>query len=73
MSDQPVARPLPKHMTTQTENKLIHTKHPCLSWDSNQIISAFERSKAVHALDRAATVTGNATSLGKVIKEDVRQ
>jgi hypothetical protein len=30
MSDQPVARPLPKHRTAQ-----IHTKHPCLEWDSN--------------------------------------
>jgi hypothetical protein len=26
-SDQPVARPLPKHRTTQTQNKRIHTKH----------------------------------------------
>jgi hypothetical protein len=28
--DQPVARPLPTHSTTQTQNK-----HPCLEWDSN--------------------------------------
>jgi hypothetical protein len=32
-SDQPDARPLPAHMTTQTQNKRAHThthKHPCL-------------------------------------------
>jgi hypothetical protein len=30
--DQPVARPLPTHRTTQTQNK---HKHPGLQWDSN--------------------------------------
>jgi hypothetical protein len=30
--DQPVARPLPTHRTTQTQNKRIET---CLEWDSN--------------------------------------
>jgi hypothetical protein len=34
MSDQLVARPLPAHRTTQTQNKRIH-RHPCLEWDSN--------------------------------------
>jgi hypothetical protein len=34
-SDQPVARPLPKHRTTQTQNKHIYTKHPCPKCDSN--------------------------------------
>jgi hypothetical protein len=29
MSDQPVARPLPTHRTTQTENKRTQ-RHPCL-------------------------------------------
>jgi hypothetical protein len=33
-SDQPVARPLPTHRATQTQNKRTH-KHPCLMWDSN--------------------------------------
>jgi hypothetical protein len=32
--DQPVARPLPTHRTTQTQNKRTH-KHPCLERDSN--------------------------------------
>jgi hypothetical protein len=34
-SDQLVARPLPKHRTTQTQNKHVHTKYPCLVWNSN--------------------------------------
>jgi hypothetical protein len=33
--DQLVARPLPIHRTTQTqENAHTHTKHPCSKWDS---------------------------------------
>jgi hypothetical protein len=32
-SDRPVARPLPTHRTTQTQNKRTH-RHPCLEWDS---------------------------------------
>jgi hypothetical protein len=34
-SDQPVARPLPTHTTTQTQNKGTQYRHPCLEWDSN--------------------------------------
>jgi hypothetical protein len=34
MGDQPVARPLPTHRTTQTQNKRTH-RHPCFEWDSN--------------------------------------
>jgi hypothetical protein len=33
-SDQPVARPLPTHRTTQTQKKCTH-RHSCLEWDSN--------------------------------------
>jgi hypothetical protein len=33
--DQPVARPLPTHRTTQTQNKRTQYRHPCLEWDSN--------------------------------------
>jgi hypothetical protein len=33
-SDKSVARPLPTHRTTQTQNKRIY-RHPCLEWDSN--------------------------------------
>jgi hypothetical protein len=32
--DQPVARPLPTHRTTRTQNKRTH-RQPCLDWDSN--------------------------------------
>jgi hypothetical protein len=31
-SDQPVARPLPTHRTTQTQNKLTH-RHPGFEWN----------------------------------------
>jgi hypothetical protein len=34
-TDQLVAKPLPKHRTTKTQNKHIH-KHPCLMGDSNR-------------------------------------
>jgi hypothetical protein len=33
--DQPVARSLPSHRTTQTQNKRTQYRHPCLQWDSN--------------------------------------
>jgi hypothetical protein len=32
--DQPVARPLPTHRTTEPQNKRTN-RHPCLEWDSN--------------------------------------
>jgi hypothetical protein len=32
--DQPVARPLPKHRTIETQNKRTN-RHLCLEWDSN--------------------------------------
>jgi hypothetical protein len=32
--DQPVARPLPTHRTTQTQNKRTQCRHPCLELDS---------------------------------------
>jgi hypothetical protein len=51
---QLVARPLPKHRITQTQNKHIHIPniHALCG------IRASERVKTVHALDRSATVTG---------------
>jgi hypothetical protein len=33
--DQPVARPLPTHRTTQTQNKRTQYIHPSPEWDSN--------------------------------------
>jgi hypothetical protein len=58
MSDQLVARPLPKHRTTQTQNKRIHIKTSMSYVGFEPTIPASERAKTVHALDRAATVTG---------------
>jgi hypothetical protein len=59
-SDQPVARPLPKHRITQTQNKHIHTSN----------IHAFSgirthdpSVRASDDLDRAATVIGYETEL----------
>jgi hypothetical protein len=52
--DQPVARPLPTHRTTQTQNKRIQTSMPRVGLEAT--IPAFERAKTVHALARAATV-----------------
>jgi hypothetical protein len=57
MSDQVVARPIPEHWTTQTQNKHIHqTSMPCVGFEPT--IPASKRAKTVHALDRWATVTG---------------
>jgi hypothetical protein len=53
-SDQPVARPLPTHRTTQTQNKRTQTSMHRMGSESS--ILAFERANTVHALDRAAIV-----------------
>jgi hypothetical protein len=54
--DQPVARPLPTHRTTQTQTKRTQTFMPQVGFEP--MIPVFERAKTVHALDRAATVIG---------------
>jgi hypothetical protein len=55
--DQPVTRSLLTHGTTQTHNKCTQTS---MSRDGFEpTIPVFEQAKAVHALDRAATVTGS--------------
>jgi hypothetical protein len=54
--DQPVARPLPTHRTTQTENKFKHTSMPRVRLEPTTTV--FEWEKAVHALDRGATAIG---------------
>jgi hypothetical protein len=53
--DQPVARPLPTHRTTQ-KNKRTQTSMPRVGFEPT--IPVFERSKTVHALDSAVTVIG---------------
>jgi hypothetical protein len=52
--DQPVARPLPTHRTTPTQNKRTQTSMPPVALEAT--ISVFERAKTVRALDRTATV-----------------
>jgi hypothetical protein len=52
--DQPVARQLPAHRTTRTQNKRKQASMPWVGFEPT--IPAFERAKTVHALDRAATV-----------------
>jgi hypothetical protein len=53
---QPVARPLPIHRTTQTQNKRAKTSIPLVGFEPTTLV--FERAKTVHALDRAATEVG---------------
>jgi hypothetical protein len=62
--DQPVARPLPTHRTTQTQNKRTQTSMPWVRFEP--MVRAFTRAKTVHALDRAATVTGTPFFMLKV-------
>jgi hypothetical protein len=51
MGDQSVARPLPTHRTTQTQNKRTQVSMPLVGFELT-----FERAKAVRPLDREATV-----------------
>jgi hypothetical protein len=51
MSDQPVARPLPTHTTTQTQNTRTETSMPPLGLEPT--IAVFQRAKTVHALVRS--------------------
>jgi hypothetical protein len=56
-NDQPVARPLPKHRRTQTQNKHIHQiSMPYVGFKPT--IPTSERAKTVNVLDRSAIVTG---------------
>jgi hypothetical protein len=54
--DQPVARPLPTHRKTQTQNKRTETSMPRVAFEAT--IPVFERTKTVHGLDLAGTVIG---------------
>jgi hypothetical protein len=55
--DQPFARTLLIHRTTQTQNKRTQTSMPGVGFDPT--IRVFERVKAVHSLDCAVTVIGH--------------
>jgi hypothetical protein len=52
--DEPIARPLPTHRTTQTQNKRTQTSMPRVGFEPR--IPVLEWTKTVHALDRASTV-----------------
>jgi hypothetical protein len=54
--DQPVARPLPAHRTTQIENNRTQTSMRRVGFEST--IWVLERTKTVHASDRAAAMIG---------------
>jgi hypothetical protein len=58
--DQPVARPLPTHGTTQTQNKRTQTSMPQAGFEP--MTAVFERAKTVRASDRATTVIGGSHS-----------
>jgi hypothetical protein len=64
--DQPVARPLPAHRTAQTQNKRTQTSMPQFVFEPT--IPVFERAKAVHALDRTATVISMRNVWGAKLK-----
>jgi hypothetical protein len=54
--DQLVARPLPTHRTTQTQNKRRQISTPRVGFEP--MVPVFEREKTVHALDRESTMIG---------------
>jgi hypothetical protein len=54
--DQPVARPLPTHKTTQTQNRRTQTSMPWVGIEPT--IPVFEQTKTVHTLDHPVTVIG---------------
>jgi hypothetical protein len=54
--DQPIAKPLPTHRKTQTQNKRIQTSMSEVGFKPT--IPVFERAKTVHAFDSTATVIG---------------
>jgi hypothetical protein len=55
--DQPVARPLHTHRTTQTQNESTQISMPRVGFEPT--IPAFARAKTVHVLYRVATVIGH--------------
>jgi hypothetical protein len=59
--DQTIARPLPAHTTTSTQNKHTQTSMPSAGFEPT--IPAFERAKRVHALDCSAILIGNHLSM----------
>jgi hypothetical protein len=60
MGDQLVARLLPTHRTTQTQNKHTWSSMPRVGFEPTT--SVFESEKTVHAVDHAAAVIGANTT-----------
>jgi hypothetical protein len=56
MAGQHVARPLPAHRITQTQNKRTQTSMLRVGFEPT--IQVFERAKTVNASDRPATAIG---------------
>jgi hypothetical protein len=63
--DQPVARPLPTHGATQTQNKRTQASMPRKEFELTTPV--FERAKTVHALDGTANVMGTVIDLSDTI------
>jgi hypothetical protein len=61
MEDQPVVRPLPTHKGIEAQNKHTHTSMLRVGFEPTTPVS--DRTKTVHALDRAAAVIGEDTCL----------
>jgi hypothetical protein len=68
--DQPIARPLPTHRTTQTQNKRTQTSMPRVGFQPT--IPVCERAKTVHALDRTVTVIGRFTGDKNKCESDIK-
>jgi hypothetical protein len=64
-ANQPVAKLLPKHRTTQTQTNRTQTYMPRVRFEPT--IPAFDRAKSVHALDRADTVIGQSEEMCNTI------
>jgi hypothetical protein len=72
--DQPVARPIPTHRTTQTQNKRSQTSMSRVGFQPTT--PAFERAKTVHAWDRTAPVTSckdKKLKFTRIIKNEFRE
>jgi hypothetical protein len=54
--EQPIARLLPRHRTTKSQNKRTQTSMTRVEFELTTLM--FERGKTGHALDQAATVIG---------------
>jgi hypothetical protein len=66
MGDQPVAKPLPTHRTTQTQNKCTQTSMPLIGFEPT--IPVLERAVTACTLDRAADQRFSVSLTNELIK-----